>query len=169
MGGETVFFVVVAIIAVLAGIGVVAARRVVHSAVLLALNLLSVAVLFVTLNAQFLAAVQALIYAGAVMVLFLFAIILLPIVPSPASRSFMRRAGFALGLSIALLVEVMAAVLLFANGGLPELPASSNEVAGSPEAIGQLLFTDYLFPFEVASVLLLVAIVGAMVLAGRRR
>ena len=167
--GEIVLFVVVAIIAVAAGIGVVAARSMVHSAVLLALNLLSVAVLYVTLNAQFLAAAQAFVYAGAVMVLFLFAIILLPIVPSPTSRSLVRRSAFAVGLAVALFVEVVAAVLLFASGGLLSLPAASTEVTGSPEAIGQVLFTDFLFPFEVTAVLLLVALVGAMVLAGRRR
>ena len=167
--GEIILFVVVAIIAVAAGIGVVAARSMVHSAVLLALNLLSVAVLYVTLNAQFLAAAQAFVYAGAVMVLFLFAIILLPIVPSPTSRSLVRRSAFAVGLAVALFVEVVAAVLLFASGGLLSLPAASTEVTGSPEAIGQVLFTDFLFPFEVTAVLLLVALVGAMVLAGRRR
>jgi len=167
--GEIVLFVVVAIIAVAAGIGVVAARSMVHSAVLLALNLLSVAVLYVTLNAQFLAAAQAFVYAGGVIVLFLFAILLLPIVPSPTSRSLVRRSAFAVGLAVALLLEVVAAVLLFAIGGLPPLPAASTEVTGSPEAIGQVLFTDFLFPFEVTAVLLLVALVGAMVLAGRRR
>ena len=176
MTADLIVFGAVGIIAVLAGIGVVVAGNAVHSALFLAVNFLCLAVLYVTLNAEFLAAVQAVIYAGAVLVLFLFAVTLLPMAPSSTGKGFLWRTAFALGLTVSLLVEIVAALILFTGSATPGSPSAASGAAssvtssvdGSPEAIGQTLFTDFLFPFEIASVLLLVAIVGAMVLSRRR-
>lgn len=164
---ELALFLVVAVVAVVAGMGVIVARNPVYSALFMVLNLFCVAVLYLTLGAEFLAAIQVIIYAGAIMVLFLFVVTLLnPEVPEAIDRRRNQRL-FAGALGVVLLVE---ALLVFGVGALPQVAGAFPPAkdVGNTQAIGALLFTDFLFPFEVTSILLLVGMVGAIVLAQRR-
>lgn len=148
-------------------------RNPVYSAIFLIVTLFALAGFFVLLNAPFVAAVHIIVYAGAIMVLFLFVIMLLNLKRDPAreARKITRR-FVGIALVAALLLEISAligaAYYTSANGA----PAGDNTLAGlnagfagSTPEIGRALFTTYLLPFEVASVLLLVAMVGAVVLA----
>ena len=165
-----VFFAVVALAAVCAAAGVViAARNAVHSALFLVVTLFCVAILFLTLSAEFLAAVQVLVYAGAIMVLFLFVITLLnPLQPETPDR-LGNQGAFAGALALVLLVEM---ALVVRSGALAAIPtgAPPTPLPGSNvEQLGLSLYSAYLIPFEVTSVLLLVAIVGAVTLARGQR
>lgn len=160
---EWVIFAVAAALAVAGGVGVVAARQPVHSAIALLIVLASLAVTYLLLAAQFIAALQVIIYAGAIVVLFLFVIMLLharsgegPKVKLPRQRT--AAAVFAPVFLAALLVGVLAAAR-------PLAPVP--EGFGTAQAVGAVLFVGYLLPFELAAVILLVGIVAAVVL-GRR-
>jgi NADH-quinone oxidoreductase subunit J len=160
---EWVAFVVVALMAVATAIGLVARPNPLHGALFLVGNLFCVAVLFLTLHAEFLALAQVIVYAGAIMVLFLFAIMLLVPVraePGPDSQARARRLAVPVAAALGGLVALVAA----RTGGPPPGGAPPGGVA----TIGRLLFTDYLLPFEVTSILLLAALVGALTLAKRR-
>src|ERR687895_2497537 len=141
-------------------------RNSVHSALLLILNQFTLAVFFVLLDAHFLAAVQVIVYAGAIMVLFLFVIMFLGVDRREALVETIRgQRVWAVALGVLLIAEIAAAVRLgvgaAAAGNLPPGRGSVQDVARS-------LFTDYVFPFEVTSILLIVAAIAAMVLARRR-
>ena len=160
-----VAFVLIAGVAVGSALGLVLKRNPIHGALFLVVNLGTVAVLYLTLGAQFLAVAQVAVYAGAIMVLFVFAIMVL--IPGkeetgPDPRRVYRLLALPVGaVLLALLVAVVAAG---ARGRAPAATAAPDGV----EAIARLLFTDYLFPFELTSVLLLAAMVGVLVLARRR-
>ena len=174
MTGTTIAFVALAVMATLSGLGVILFRNAVYSALSLILNLFSLALFFLLLNALFLAVVQVLIYTGAIMVLFLFVVTML----APDARDMEQRdpirwqRGAAAGLGV-ILAGGLAYIL--ANSVLsPAARASSAnsltkmvDTYGSIQAFGMGLFHGYLFPFEVTSILLVVAIIGALVL-GRR-
>ncbi len=146
---------------------VVSTKDTVHSVLFLVLDFLFVAALYVLLGAQFIAAIQVLVYAGAIVVLYLFVVMLVNLRRPPDAQTDSRRqarCGFVLA---ALLLAEISAILVYSAAHpasvaavAPQIPAS-----GNTEIIGMLLFTDYLVPFEVASMLLLVAMVGALVLA----
>lgn len=160
-------FVACAVIVLTGALGVVLARNPVHSALFLVMTLFGVAVLFVAQDAQFLAAVQIIVYAGAIVVLFLFVIMLLGVdrteVIEHESLPFQRPVGIALGL--ATLVEI----LVLAQTGWATGAASVAGPASGPgenvEKLASSIFTRYLLPFEITSVLLVIAVVGAVVLA----
>ncbi len=159
-------FLVIALAAVASALGLIVRKNPVHGALLLVVNLGSIAALYLMLGAEFLAAAQVIVYAGAIMVLFVFAIMVL--IPGKEETGPDARRGFRLlaaPLGAALLAELAVAVLVgrAAPGG-PGAPAAP---AGGVEAIGRLLFTEYLFPFELTSVLLLAAMVGVLLLARR--
>lgn len=162
-------FVGIALIAVLGALGMVFSRNPVHSALFLVANLFCVALLYLSLNAEFLAVVQVIVYAGAIMVLFLFVVTLLnPGRSEPPGQ--LRGQGWVAGILAAVLLVEVAGVLqlgLFTSGKLPATPPPV-DWGDNVHAIGTLLYGQYLFPFEVTSILLLVAIVGATVLAKRR-
>jgi len=164
------FFAVVALVAVCAAAGVViAAGNAVHSALFLVVTLFCVAILFLTLSAEFLAAVQILVYAGAIMVLFLFVITLLNPLQAETPDRLGNQGAFAGALALVLLVEM---ALVVRSGALAAIPAGSAPppLPGSNvELLGLSLYSTYLIPFEVTSVLLLVAIVGAVTLARDHR
>jgi NADH-quinone oxidoreductase subunit J len=152
-------------LAVGSALGLVIRRNPIHGALFLVVNLGSIAVLYLMLGAEFLAAAQVIIYAGAIMVLFVFAIMVL--IPGkeetgPDPRRALRVWALPIG---GVLFALIGAWLLVPR---PAPPASPAPGAGGVEAIGRLLFTDYLFPFELTSVLLLVAMVGVLLLARRR-
>jgi len=165
---ELITFVPLAVLSVVTAVGMVTSRNAVYSALLLVVNFFCLAGFYVLLQAQFIAAVQVIVYAGAIMVLFLFVLMLLGIgneevvsEPIPGQRVV---AGV---LALALLVAVVVAVL---NGGLSggagDLAAANQ--GGNVEAVGRLLFTRYAFAFEATGILLVVAAVGALVLGKRR-
>jgi NADH-quinone oxidoreductase subunit J len=145
---------------------VVTRRNPVHSAVFLVLAFLAMAGLFVLLEAEFVAAVQVLVYAGGIIVLFLFVIMLVNLEADwRPSRTW--QAALGTGLSVLLVLLLMSAAL----GWHPEAAGEASafrEHGGNLQAVGQSLYTDFLLPFELASVLLLVAMVGAALLALRR-
>jgi NADH-quinone oxidoreductase subunit J len=149
--------------------GVVGFRRPIYNALSLVANMLGLAVLFLILNAQFLFAAQVIVYAGAVMVLFVFIIALL----NPGSDLTLSRSGneWIYGVVFGVIFAALLGGLLF-NRGLTGRQGSSTPEAinavGNVQAIGAALYTKFLFPVEVASVLLLIAAVGAVYLAMRR-
>jgi len=160
---EWVLFAVVAAAAIVCAVGLVVRPNPLHGALFLVGNLFCVAVLYLMLRAEFLALAQVIIYAGAIMVLFIFAIMLLIPVraesePDPLGPQRLLALPFAglLGLVV---------VWVLGRAGAP-MPGTSPPV--SVATIGRLLFTDYLFPFEVTSVLLLAALIGALVLTKRK-
>jgi NADH-quinone oxidoreductase subunit J len=167
---ELVLFIFLGAIAIIAALGVIMARRAVYSALSLLVNFCSLAGLYLLLNAQFLAAAQVIVYAGAIVVLFLFATMLLPQISKSTNRQINKSQQYlAIVLAFVLLVEVgyvlVSGTLTGTQGA--DTPEALARV-GNVQAIGKLLFTDYLLPFELAAVLLLIGIVGAVVLAKKR-
>jgi NADH-quinone oxidoreductase subunit J len=165
----TLFFLVVAFVAIFAAaMAITLQRSAVHNALFLVLTLFCIAVLFLSLGAEFLAAVQVLVYAGAIMVLFLFVITLLNPLQAETPDRLRSQAVVAGALGLVLLIEVW---LVVQSGVLAVLPATAPPpVTGTSnvEQLGLALFSTYLVPFEVTSILLLVAMVGAVVLARGR-
>ena len=163
MTSSLVLFYLLAGLSVLFSLLVVFQRNVVYSALFLAATLCVIAVLFVTLDAPMVGFLQILVYAGAIMILFLFVIMLL----NP--RALERRQLWWWGLGalggLLLVLEVMALVSGFSRAGSPS--QSLGKGFGSPEELAHSLFADFVLPFEVASVLLLVGLIGAVVLARR--
>ena len=162
---SVVAFAVLSALAVGSAAGLLLKKNPIHGALFLVANLASVAGLFLTLRAEFLAAAQVIVYAGAIAVLFVFAImVLIPgkeeTGPDPL-RTQRWMAVPLVGIFLLLVVLVLRSTIL---KGAPGGPGSPGDV----RALGRLLFTDYLFPFEVTSLLLLVAIVGVMALTKRR-
>jgi len=161
---EQVFFLLFSAIAVGAALTVVLARDPVHSALALMVCLLQVAALFILLRSPFLAAVQVFVYVGAVMVLFLFVIMMLDI-RQVAIERFLPRGRIPTLLVLGLLALQLVSLLLGSRlvDEAPDRVAEATTVA----ELGTRLFTHYLLPFEVVSVILLVALVGAIVLVRR--
>ena len=160
-----VAFFVVAAIAIGSALGLVLRRNPIHAALFLVVNLGSVAALYLLLHAEFLAAAQVIVYAGAIMVLFVFAImVLIPGREETGPDPLRRYRLLGLPLGGVLLLEIALIMVVRRPAARP----AAQPVAGGVTTIGRLLFTDYLFPFELTSVLLLAALVGVLVLAKRR-
>lgn len=171
-------FIIFALIAVVAALGVILSRKPVYSALFLLVNFATLAAMYIMLRAQFLAMVQIIVYAGAIVVLFLFVVMLIG--SGELSRGDRRdtepRGGGATSprrVPVSRIVAVALAVLLLAGVGYGLITGQLYPTQGSPaafdagsvEAIGAVLYTEYLLPFELASVLLLVGMIGAVVLA----
>jgi NADH-quinone oxidoreductase subunit J len=167
--GEAIAFYTLAAFILGFAVLVVSTKDTVHSVLFLVVDFLFVAALYVLLGAQFLAAIQVLVYAGGIVVLYLFVVMLVNLKrPPEAYQDPQRRTKIGFALSAAVLAEVVAiAVWGYARPAPPLAPAQSIPVTGNTEEVGWLLYTDYLIPFEVASMLLLVAMIGAIVLAKR--
>jgi NADH-quinone oxidoreductase subunit J len=166
---EQVLFFLAGIGALAGALGVVILRNPFYSVLALVAHLVALAVLFLLLTAEFLAAAQVVVYAGAVMVLYIFVVAYIGGSDEPLRPEGGAISAFAPLFAGAVAVELCIA---FVASGLDALDSTGADVAagfGSPEAIGQLLLTRFLVPFEAASYLLLVAAVGAIVLARRRR
>ena len=158
-------FSVLALLVVWSAAGLILKRNPIHGALFLVVNLGSVAALFLTLRAEFLAAAQVIVYAGAIAVLFVFAImVLIPGKEETGPDPLRRQRWMAVPLVGVFLVLVALALRSAVFSG----PGRGVPVPGGVEAVGRLLFTDYLFPFEVTSLLLLAAIVGVIALAKRK-
>jgi NADH-quinone oxidoreductase subunit J len=166
---EQLTFFLAAFGAVGGAVGVVVLRNPFYSVLSLVAHLISLAVLFLLLRAEFLAAAQVVVYAGAVMVLYVFVVAYIGGVDEPlgSERAALRTFGplFAGALLVELCIAILGSGLKALNSHGPDVEATF----GSPTQIGQLLLERFLIPFEVASFLLLIAAVGAVVLAGRRR
>jgi NADH-quinone oxidoreductase subunit J len=164
---DLVVFWITAPLSVAAAVLMLLQRNAVHSALLLIANQFTLAVFFVLLDAHFLAAVQVIVYAGAIMVLFLFVIMLLGVDRQEVLRERVRgQRPLALLLGVLLAAGMVLAIRLgvgLLNGPVPPAPEGPNV-----RDVARVLFTDYVFPFEVTSVLLIVAAISAMVLARRK-
>jgi NADH-quinone oxidoreductase subunit J len=164
----SVLFFYFAVVIVSTAILVVGSRKPVSSALALLVMFFHVAGLFVLLDAEFIAAVQIIVYAGAILVLYLFVVMLLNV---RTDEGYHRQVLIGVVAGFAILVE--AAFILFRSGfagraapaASPAGVVPSAAVPGNTEAIGRVLYTTYLFPFEVASLILLVAMIGAIILA----
>jgi len=166
---DTVFFYVFALLAVAGGILTITRRSAVHSAMWLIVSLVGVAGLYLLQQAEFLFAVQIVLYIGGIMVLFLFVIMLVNLDQAARQRQFNKQWWLAL----AVVAAVAAEVAYFLRKGadalrLAQPPPPAAMSAGNTERLADALFSEYLLPFEVASILLLVAIVGSVVMAKKR-
>ena len=169
MLATTVLFYIFAAVTVFAALRVITARNPVHSALFLVLAFFSTACIWMLLKAEFLAITLVLVYVGAVMVLFLFVVMMLDINTDKARRGFWLNLPVALFVGIVVVLE-LAAVLIHSFAGVkasdaPQLPADYSNT----KALGALLYTEYVWAFEVAAVILLVGIVAAIALTLRRR
>jgi NADH-quinone oxidoreductase subunit J len=160
---EQAFFLLFAAAAVATGLGVVLVRNPVHSALALMACFLQVSAIFVLLQAPLLAVVQIFVYVGAIMVLFLFVTMMLDIREAALQRFLPRSNLPAMALLVLLGAEMLALVVMSDRFAAP--PAAEARTGGDIRELSTTLFADYLLPFEVASVILLVALVGAVVLA----
>ena len=164
-----VLFFILAGLMILSAIGVVVVQHPVRSAMCLVMTLFLLAVFFIFLDADFVAALQVVVYAGAIMVVFLFVIMLLNLQQDPAEGG----RGSWLWLSVGAGAVLALIVLRALSGGTAGLPGPGMAAAvpdgyGTTAVIGQRLFTDYVLAFEITGVLLLVAVIGAVVIAKRR-
>jgi NADH-quinone oxidoreductase subunit J len=163
-------FIACAVIVLAGAFGVVLARNPVHSALMLVLTLFGVAVLFVAQEAHFLAAVQVIVYAGAIVVLFLFVIMLIGVDREEAveKEELKGQRPIALGLGIVALAElvILGGTANWATGNLA-VAGQAGGPGSNVEKLARSIFTRYLLAFEITSALLVIAVVGAVVLARR--
>lgn len=163
MSANLILFIILAGVAVFSALAMLFSRNAIYAALFLILNFVAVAMFYVMLDAPFIAISQVTVYAGAIMVLFLFVIMLLGAEQTGRTPSRWWYQPVALFLGVVLMIET--AIIVFSQTG--KLPAPLSDVPatfGTPLAIGQELFTNYLLPFEATSILLLTALVGAIVL-----
>jgi NADH-quinone oxidoreductase subunit J len=170
MNLDLIFFFILAIISVSTAFGMLLSRNAVYSALFLVLNFITVAVFYLLLGAPFIAMAQITVYAGAIMVLFLFVIMLLGAESLPEAEVLRWQKPLAGVLAVALAVE---ATFIFLTRARPigdvALPDASVNMPANLQALGETLFTQYLLPFEVTSILLLVAMIGAIVLVRKEK
>lgn len=169
---DSIIFYFFAGVAVFSAVLMVTRRNAVHSAVLLVTTLLATAGIFLQLRAEFLFIAQIILYVGGIMVLFIFVIMLVRLDVALHQIRFRFQKWVALFVALALGVEITV-VLLFARrlpgqGLLIQAPAAADKLPPNSEELARSLFSSYLLPFEIASVLLLVAMVGAVVMAKKR-
>jgi NADH-quinone oxidoreductase subunit J len=163
---DLVVFWIFALIAVASGAAMLLVRNAVHSALLLVVTQFCLAIFFLQLGSPFLFVVQIIVYAGAIMVLFLFVIMLLGVDrQAPLTEQLVGQRWLALLLGVGLIAEVVTVFHLgvgLSNGGVPDFAAAN--AGGNVYALARVLFGPYFFPFEVTSVLLIVAALGIMLL-----
>ncbi len=169
MDAQTILFYVFALITVYAALRVVTSRNAVHAVLHLVLTFFSAACIWMLMEAEFLAIVLVLVYVGAVMVLFLFVVMMLDIRIDSARQGFWNNLPAAAFVGVVIILE-LAVVLVHSFSGVkgtdaPALP----EGYSNTETLGRLLYTDYVYPFELAGVILLVAMIAAIALTLRKR
>ena len=166
---DTIVFVVGAIVILAGALGVILSRNPVHSALMLIMTLFGVAVLFVAQEAHFLAAVQVIVYAGAIVVLFLFVIMLLGVDQAESLDTEpiggQRPAAGVVALASVGLIVLLAVRAVQVSSGARSVSGELDGEGSNLEKIARVLFTDYLFAFEATSILLVIAVVGAVVLS----
>ncbi len=170
MSVDLILFLVLALVAIAAAIGMLVSQNAVYSALFLVINFFTVAVFYLLLGAPFIAMAQITVYAGAIMVLFLFVIMLLGAEKLAPGKVLPYQRPLAIGLAALLVAE--AAYLLLSRvqstAAIVEPVVATNSVE-TIRALGMALFSDYLLPFEITSIVLLVAMVGAIVLTVREK
>ena len=170
MSLDLIFFLILALIAISTALGMLLSRNAIYSALFLVLNFITVAVFYLLLGAPFIAMAQVTVYAGAIMVLFLFVIMLLGAEELAKAEVLPWQKRLARGLAFVLALETTFIFLTRARpvGDVAQPDASVNTVTNL-RALGEALFTQYLLPFEVTSILLLVAMIGAIVLVRKEK
>ncbi|MGW8224850.1 MAG: NADH-quinone oxidoreductase subunit J family protein [Anaerolineales bacterium] len=170
MTSDFILFIVLAIVAIASALSMLLSRNAIYSALFLVINFATIAVFFLLLGSPFLAMAQITVYAGAIMVLFLFVIMLLGAEQLSQEGGLPWQRPVAIILGVVLLVEtgIIIYSLGFQEGLLPSFSSFASEYA-SPVDIGMVLFNEYLLPFEITSVLLLVAMIGAIVLTKNQK
>ena len=164
------FFIVFSAIAVWSALQILCTRNLIHGILWLVVTFFSTACLFVLLRAEFLAAMQILVYAGAIVILYVFAVMLVNLKTSPEELQFhkQKRWGYVIGglifAELGFIISTRIKSLALNQG----LAGSVQQLGGGAKALGQILYTDYVLPFEIISIILLVAIIGAVVLIARR-
>jgi NADH-quinone oxidoreductase subunit J len=169
MSTELILFLILAVVAIATAVGLLVSRNAIYAALFLVLNFITVAVFYLLLGAPFIAMAQITVYAGAIMVLFLFVIMLLGAENLPETKALPWQKPLAYGLALVLAIESVYVILFRANLIAEIIPS---DAANEPETLvelGKSLFGQYLLPFEVTSILLLVAMVGAIVLSRREK
>jgi NADH-quinone oxidoreductase subunit J len=168
---EQAVFMVGALICLMGATGVIGSKNPVHAALSLVATLFGVAVLFIALDAEFLAAVQIIVYAGAIVVMFLFVIMLLGVdrTDDIGFEPLKGQRPAAIVAGVLLVGGLIAVVVLGAITGEPSANAKIEPLVPNVEQLARSLFTDYLYAFEITSVLLVIAVVGAVTLARHRR
>jgi len=161
MTTDLILFIVLATIAIASALGMLFSRNAVYAALFLILNFATVAVFYLLLNAPFIALAQVTVYAGAIMVLFLFVIMLLGAELTGREPAALWIRPLALSLGVVLLAET--AYIIFWQAGTFPSGGTPAATFGGPANIGETLFNSYVLPFEIVSVLLLVAMIGAIV------
>jgi NADH-quinone oxidoreductase subunit J len=164
---DYILFFSLAAVAIASALGMLLSKHAVYSALNLIINFLAVAIFYLLLDAPFIALTQITVYAGAIMVLFLFVIMLLGAEQLKTSNTLRWQRPAAAALGVILFIEAM--YILFFYPQTRVIPAVETANFGSPAAVGDVLFNVYLLPFEIISILLLVAMVGAIVLSKRQR
>ena len=167
---ELIFFLLLSLIAIATALGMLLSRNAIYSALFLVLNFITVAVFYLLLGAPFIAMAQITVYAGAIMVLFLFVIMLLGAESLPRPEVLPWQRPLAIALAAALAIE---ATFIFITRARPTgqivPPEATVNTPSSLVDLGKVLFSTYLLPFEVTSILLLVAMIGAIVLVRKER
>lgn len=169
---EAIAFYTISSVVLISALLMVSSRNLVHSIVYMVISFVGVGALFILLQAEFVAAVQILVYAGGIVVLFLFVVMLVNLGEINQIEYLHRQWLPATALALVLVAEI--GVLLWGGAGaLSAAPEQADSVlraveGGNTETVGMTLYTDYLLPFEIASLLLLVAMIGAIYLAKRR-
>lgn len=162
-----IIFILLGIVAVVSALGMLLSKNAVYSALFLILNFSTVAVIYLVLGAPFIALAQITVYAGAIMVLFLFVIMLLGAERLPEAQPLVWQRPLAV--VCGLIVGILAVYVIFFRPADFSDSGVISLLFGSPESIGLSLFNEYLLPFEIVSVLLLVAMIGAIVLTIRKK
>lgn len=164
---QTYLFVLLAVLAIASALAMVMNKNTVNSALFLVLNMVSLSGIYLLLQAQFLAVIQILVYAGAIMVLFLFVIMLLNL---QREEKLFERFNFKYFVAFVLGVIVLSQILYSVGSWADILPTISPKMAevGTVQAVGDVLFTQYLLPFEVTGILLTAAVVGALLIAQQK-
>lgn len=165
---QKLFFGYYAAVIIVLSILVITRRNPVHSVMWMLLLFFHIAGLYLFLNAEFLAAVQVIVYAGAILVLFLFVVLLMNLREELETNRFVAFWPFGLAICAAILVAVIGALGSFVPPPLGEYTVEKIQDATHTKMLGSILYTEFLFPFEIASLVLLIAIVGAIVLAKKR-
>ena len=160
---QLLLFLVLALVAIISALGMLISRSAIYSALFLVLNFMTVAVFFLLLDAPFIAIAQVSVYTGAIMVLFLFVIMLLGAERSSKMQAIRWQVPLAIALAMVLVLEAVY-IILGQRGVVPAVTSNLPINFGSPAQVGTVLFSSYLLPFEITSVLLLVGMVGAIVL-----
>ncbi len=162
------FFGYFAVVITVLSLLVVTRRNPVHSVMWMLLLFFNLASMYLFLNAEFIAAIQVIVYAGAILVLFLFVVLLLNLREELKTDRFITSWPAGLVIAAALLVSMVTAVSSFVPGVPGRYTIAYIQKETFTKVLGQVLYTEYLFPFEVASLILLVSIIGAIVLAKKR-